>query len=223
VKEVECGAQGSPTWLECRAGICTASDIDKLVTPLWKVKEGAAPESYMLRKLAERCMGIPLEQGGGWASDQGHVLEREALPWFTFETGMKVKRIGFMTTDDGNCGASPDGLIGEDGGIEVKSLQPESHLKYLLAGVLPAEFAPQVHASLYISGRAFWYYLGYSRNFPPLIVRVERDERIMAAIHEAVTAFNAKLDAAYAKMKAMARGEDERPMPPTRRFRALVF
>lgn len=215
--------QNTPEWLAARAGIVTASDLDSIVTPTWKPRTGEGVETYLCRKLAERCMGAPLEQLGSWAADQGSSAESEAFNWFRWETKMDVQRVGFITDDAGTCGCSPDGIIGDDGGLELKFPQPEQHIKYLLAGVVPPAYLPQVHGSLYVSGRPWWVFCSYSRQFPALVVKVERDEAIIAAIDVAVKAFNARLDAAYAKMKALAIGEDERPLPPGRQFRPLVF
>lgn len=216
--------QNTEEWLSARAGIVTASELANLVTPTWKVKSGQTVDSYFYEKLAERCMGAPIENSGGsWAMEQGQILEKEALPWLSFTHEVKIERVGFVTTDDGMVGASPDGLIGEDDGLEAKCPQPATHLKYLVGGVVPEQYLAQVHGSMYVTGRAWWKFMSYSRFFPPLVVHVERDEKIMAAIGDAVTAFNERLAQAYAKIKAMAREEDPRPLPPHKQFRPLIF
>lgn len=225
MKIIDC-AQGSESWLNVRAGVPTASEFDNLVTPEWKERTGQMPETYMYRKLAERLMGKPLiSAGSSFFTEQGQILEREALPWFSFETDMRIDRVGFVTTDDGRVGCSPDGLIGEDGGIECKCPAPDTHLKYLLAGELPKEYRAQVHGSLYVTGRAWWIFMSYCREFPPLTVRVARDEKIMAALKGPLDHFLASLDAAYAKVKTLAIGEDERPLSPDRAHlgKPLVF
>lgn len=216
-------AQGSAEWLHARAGIVTASALDNIVTPTFAARTGKTPESYLYHLLAERCMGAPIETGGSWSMEQGAMLEREAYLWLGITHELEIKRVGFVTTDDGMAGCSPDGLIGEDGGLELKCPQPGVHLKYLTDGGVPAEYLPQVHGSMYVTGRPWWYFMSYSRQFPALVVKVQRDEKIMAAIGAAVGAFNAELDAAYAKLKAMAQEEDPRPLPPGRRFRPLIF
>ncbi len=216
--------QNTDDWLRARSGIATASDLGKLITPLWKARTGQGVRSYMMEKLAERCMGEPLpSSGAGFFAEQGQILEREAIPFLRMTQEEPVSRVGFVTTDDGMFGASPDALVGEDGGAEIKCPAADTHLEYLLDGVLPEQYAPQVHGSLYVTGRKFWIFMSYNRGFPPLLVRVERDEKIMQAIQFAVLAFNATLAESYAKMRKMAREEDPRPLPPCRQFRALVF
>jgi len=197
-------AQGSAQWLFARAGIVTASELDNLISPTWKIRDGDTPASYMHLKLAEKIMGQPLNlELDTFAIDQGKLLENEAIPWLDFVHGMKVERVGMCLTDDGRVGASPDGLIGEDGGLEVKCPRPQTHIKYLLDGVVPKQYLAQVHGSLWVTGRKYWMFLSYSRQFPKLLIRVERDERIMQAISQAVESYYANFDAALAKIKAM--------------------
>lgn len=186
MKIIDC-KQGSTEWLMARAGVFTASEFDNLMTPEFKPRTGETPKTYIFRKIAEKFMGVPMMDGGGsWAMEQGSILENEALPWFEFTHGIKVERVGLVTTDDGRCGASPDGLIGDVGGIEIKCPRPDTHIKYLVGGCMPKEYLAQVHGSMYVTGRPWWMFLSYSRQFPALVLKVERDERIMAAIRSAL-------------------------------------
>lgn len=189
--------QGSEEWFKARAGVVTASEFDNLISPEWKARVGQGRDAYLYRKLAERCMGIPLEQGGSWSTDQGKILEKEALPWVAFTRDANIERVGFITSDDGRIGCSPDGLIGDDGGIEAKCPNPDTHLKYLLSGEVPKEYRAQVYGSMYVTGRAWWYFLSYSRHFPPLLLKVERDEEIMDKIGYAIDWFLEDFSAAF--------------------------
>lgn len=197
--------QGSSSWLFARAGLLTASEFDEIVTPEFKLRTGERPEKYIIGKVTEKLLGQPLnlEQVGTFAMNNGTLLEAETIPWYEFTYGIKIKRVGFCTTDDGKVGASPDGLIGEDGGIEVKNPLPQTHLKYLLDGVVPSQYLPQLHFCLYVTQRKWWEFVSYSRQFPKLIVRVERDEAIQAKIHEAVCAFNRSFDEKLARIQEL--------------------
>lgn len=199
--------QGSGPWLALRLAIPTASEFDNLITPLWKIKTGEAPKSYLYTKICEKFMGAFADGGSSFAMGQGSIMENEALPWFAFTHDTQVQRVGLCTTDDGRIGCSPDGLIGEDGGIEIKCPSPQTHLRYWTDGVLPKEHAAQVHGSMYVTGRKWWNFLSYSRQFPALLIRVERDEKIQAAIHEAVTGFLAEYDELYTKIKTIKDAE----------------
>lgn len=200
--------QGSGPWLELRLAKPTASEFDQLVTPLWKIKTGEAPRSYLYQKICEKFMGAFADGGSSFAMGQGSIMEHEALPWFAFTHEMPVQRVGFCTTDDGRIGCSPDGLIGEDGGIEIKCPQPATHLRYWVEGVLPKEHAAQVHGSMYVTGRKWWYFVSYSRQFPALVIRVERDEKIQAAIGEALAGFLAEYDELYERLKRLKDAEN---------------
>lgn len=195
--------QGSEAWHILRLGKPTASDFDRLVTPEWKVRTGQTPQTYLYEKLAELITGKVDDSVKSFAMEQGHLLEREAIPYYELMHDVKVRRVGFCTTDDMRIGCSPDGLIGEDGGIECKCPFPETHLRYLLDGGLPKEYAAQVHGSMFVTGRKYWVFMSYSRHFPAHLVRVERDEEIQKVIGEALAGFTGKMAAAVERIEAL--------------------
>ena len=190
----------------------TASELDNLVTPLWKIKEGGAVNSYLNRKLAEWFLQSPLESFNAFAVEQGQVLEGEAKPAYTFETGESIQNVALITNDDGTIGCSPDGLLGDDGGIEIKCPQPEKHVEYLLGGCVPKDYLAQVHGSMFITGRKFWRFMSYRRKFPPLIVTVQRDDQIQSTIAKAVGMFLEQFQAGKARLLELNGGE--RPPKP---------
>ena len=113
-----------------------------------------------------------------------------------------VVETGFMVRDNGNwkLGYSPDGLVGDDGLIEVKSRRPKKHLRTILEGNVPAENMAQLQAGLLVSGRAWIDYVSYCGGMPMWVKRVEPDERWQDAIVAAVIAFEetaAEMVAAY--------------------------
>jgi hypothetical protein len=202
VKIIDC-KQGTSEWLAARCGLVTASEVDALLTAKWKVKDGAGPETYLYKKLAEKILGYSQDMvnpQGSWAMDQGQIVEKIALPWYEFQYNCTVRRVGFVTTDDGRCGCSPDGILGDDEGLEIKSPQPENALRYLLAGRVPEDYLPQIHFSLYVTGFSAWTFVSYSRHFPALVLRVERDEAIQSKIREALDGHFARFDAALERI-----------------------
>ena len=221
MKIVNC-EQNSVEWMVARAGVVTASEMDALITPLWKIRTGEGVQTYLAQKLAEQWIGGPLPSVQGiFDMDQGKLLEEEARPFYTLTTGEDVAKVGFITSDDGRIGASPDGLIGETSGIEIKCPKMETHIRYLLAGELPKDYAAQVYFSMFVTGRTTWKFMSYRRNFPPLILTVERDEKIMETIQAALDSFFESLDAAMAKLVKLNGGlPDQRtrglkPLPNT--------
>lgn len=196
--------QGEAEWLQLRVGKVTASELSALVTPEFKIRTGEGPNTYLCEKLAEAWRGKPLPQFSSFATEQGQLLEDEARSWYAFtHDDHKVHNVGFIEHDDGRCGCSPDALLGEDGGLELKCCQPTNHVRYLLAGTLPKEYAAQVHMSLYVSGRAWWRFVSYRRGYPAFMLLVPRDEEIMAKIAAALVAFYPLFDEGMAKMRQL--------------------
>ena len=202
-------SQNSLEWLAARAGVCTASEFDELMTPKFKARDGKMVESYLSRKLAEKWMG-PLPSFQTLDMEFGRIKEESAIPFYELEFSETVRQVALVTDDAGKIGCSPDGLIGEDGGIEIKCPRAETHVKYLLAGELPEEYALQVHGCLYVTGRKFWKFMSYHPKFPPFVTTIERDENVCSFIGETLAAFMPKLDAAYARLVEMNGGEPKR-------------
>lgn len=196
--------QLSPEWVKLHFGIPTASGLSNLVTPEFKIRDGEMPKTYVFSKLAESWCGRPLIDLNTFSIEQGLIGEDEARPYFSLISEKKVKQVGFITTDDGLCGCSPDGLLDDDGGLEIKCPSATVHVKYLVQGILPKEYAAQVHGSMFVTGRPKWTFYSYRRNFPPFILEVHRDEKIDAVIQEAVTKFHGAISEAKEKLERFA-------------------
>ena len=84
------------------------------------------------------------------------------------------------------CGVSPDGLVGADGGLEIKCPAPSTHVKYLRDGKLPVAYKQQVMGCLWITGRSWWDFVSYHESMPALLIRVERDEDYIKALETEV-------------------------------------
>ena len=133
--------------------------------------------------------------------EQGKLLEPEAIGLIELMRDIKVERVGFVTTDDLRAGCSPDGLLGAKSGLELKCPRPQTHIKYLMEGVAPLAYLPQIHWSMMVCEADEWEFLSYARGFPPLIVNVKRDEKIQDTLRAALALFNASFDAAWAKIE----------------------
>lgn len=205
--------QHSLEWLTARAGVITASEINNILTPTFKARDGEMRHTYMCKKLAEKWTGSPLPGFSSIDAEFGNILEDEGIPCFSLETGLDVERVGLCLRDDGRVAASPDGLIGEDGGIELKAPRQETHIKYLLAGGVPKDYIVQVHSALYVTGRPWWKFVSYARRLPLLIVTVERDEEIIQKIEDALEPFLSDFDAAYTRLCEINGGPPRRAVP----------
>lgn len=171
--------QGTPEWHACRRGpIATASRFGDILTPK-TMKLGAAARTYACELLAQEL--VPPHYWikpdfQSYAMLNGTNTEREARDYFTFETGLEVQEVGFIKTDCGRFGASPDGLVGDDAGLELKCPLHTTQIKYLLDGALPDEYKAQVHGSMLITKRPRWFFMSYAPGLRPLLVEVRPDE-----------------------------------------------
>lgn len=200
--------QGSGEWLKARLGILTASTMDALVTPEGKLRTGQGPETFLYRKLCERLIGFYTDSPNTFAMENGAVLEREARGWYAFERDANVSEVGLCLTDDGRVGASPDGLAGDDGLLEIKCFQPDNALRTLLTGEVPKDYTVQIQTQLWVTGRAWVDFISYSRQFPALVVRVEPDAKMQESIRLAVELFYEKFDPLLARITAMKDAEN---------------
>ena len=206
--------QSSVDWQILRSGKVTASEMDNLVTPLGKVKTGDGPKTYLMKKVAEAWLGGPLPSLNVWDMEQGQILEEYARPSFTLETGFEVERVGFITDDSGNIGCSPDGLLANDVGLEIKCPHVDTHIRYLLDGVLPTDYVLQVQGSLYVTGFKKWVFYSFRRKMPSFKVEVLPDPKIQDAIIAALKSFKEQYDAALNRLTEINGGPPVRPKLP---------
>lgn len=206
--------QNSLEWLAARAGVVTASDFDQIMTPTFQSRTGEMPYSYLCLKLAEKWDG-PQPQQYSIDMDFGKILEENAIPFYEGAFDEKINRVAFITNDDGKIGCSPDGLLGDEGGIEIKCPRMQTHVKYLLSGELPKDYACQVHGSMYVTGRPWWKFMSFHRKMPPLVLTVFRDEKIIAQIDSAVEHFVGMLDEKMKFLEEINGGPPKRKTPAT--------
>lgn len=204
--------QKSAEWLLARATIPTASEFSNLVTPKFEIRKWSTemPNTYLCRKLAEKWLGGPLMGFNSFATEQGEIVEEEGIRSLEFEFGWKVQRVGLVLTDDKLIGCSPDGLIGEDDGLELKCPNPETHIKYLLNGDLPPDYGPQVHGALLVTGRTKWTFVSYRRRMPPFIFHVPKDDAIQDKLSEALAEFLARFASGWQRLCEINGGEPPR-------------
>jgi hypothetical protein len=171
--------QGSLEWMATRLGIPTASRYDELLTPKTR-KPAAARHKYRAELVAEWLIGQPLEWGSTIWMERGTEMEDEARSYYQLQADVEVQRTGFISRADGLTGGSPDGLVGADGGLEIKCPGALQHVRYLL-GEDP-EYVGQVQGYMYLTDRAWWDVISYNPALPPVIHRVHRDEDYLAAL-----------------------------------------
>lgn len=238
--------QGSQEWITARLGLVTASEAEALITPKWKIKDldDAGPRTYLFRKLAEAYLCQPVDQFSSFQTEQGTLLEPEAIPYFELMQGCDVDRVGFIIGDDRRSGCSPDGLIkcgicrgagwtaqgstnnpqqiqcnscygtGWTSGLELKCPQPANAVRYAMDGILPPDYELQVHFSMFVTGFPRWKFMSYHRRLPKLIIEVKRDEEKIAKIQSALDRFYNAFDEAWDDLNKRADEPRRNPFQP---------
>ena len=162
--------QNSEEWQELRKNKFTAS----MFADLFMKKETAGYKKAIRKVVFERLTGESPESFKSEYMDRGHELEsaaKEAYEMYSFET---VKPGGFFELNEW-VGASPDGLVGEDGQIEIKSPAYNTFIDYLLSGRVPTEYTYQIQGQLYVTGRKWSDFVAYHPNLPLIVKRVYPD------------------------------------------------
>ena len=184
--------QGSEAWHQCRLGLATASNFQKVLATI-KSGEAAERRNYRIKLALERITG---KREDGFQNDAMRLgTEREPLARIAYEvlTGNNVMEVGFCRHPTLECGASCDGIIDETRGIEIKAPSPGKHVEYLHQKAEPPEYTAQIQGCLWITGRAAWDFVSFNPEFPEnaqLIVRtIKRDEAYIARLEDAVKLF----------------------------------
>lgn len=167
--------QGTPEWLQDRIGLITASGVKNLISGTGK--PSASAEGYINQIVAEVLMGEPEDTYVSAAMQRGTELEPEARAWVELQRDYDVQQVGLCIRDDLGAAASPDGLVGDDGGLEIKCLLSKNHVAGLREGKVPPDYIPQVQCCMWITDRQWWDFCLYHPLMPKLLVRVERDQK----------------------------------------------
>lgn len=179
--------QGSEAWFRTRAGLPTAS---KFATVMAK-GEGKTRSEYMRKLAGEILTGEPSEQFSNVYTDRGNAMEDEARETYAFINGVEPTRVGFIR--NGNRGASPDSLIGSNGGLEIKTALPHIQIDRLERDRLPPEHKAQVQGNLWLAEREWWDFCSYWPRLPMFQIRVYRDEAYIANMSSEIDRFNEEL------------------------------
>lgn len=193
--------QGTPEWMNLRAGIPTASAFDLILTPGGKPSK--SQERYMHTLLAERLMGHPIQDHISMWMQRGKETELAAVTFYEFQRDMETVPIGFVTNDAGTIGASPDRFVGDEGCLEIKVPKEAVHMLYLLeSGSAYDEYRVQCQGQLWITGRKWVDLVSYHPELPEALIRINRDEEYIALLSKEVAAFSEKLEAKFQELQS---------------------
>jgi YqaJ-like viral recombinase domain len=193
-------AQNTPEWFRARHGIPTAS---MFATVMAKGKtagsESLTRRTYLMKLAGEIITGEPMDSFSNEHTERGHEFEPEARDFYAFQTGAPLERVGFVR--NGRAGCSPDCLIGDHGGVEIKTKLPHLLIDLILKDEFPSEHKAQVQGTLWVTGRKWWDIAVYWPGIPLFVKRVERDDVYIAQIETEVSRFNTDLDSIVAQMR----------------------
>ena len=177
MRVVEC-AQYSPEWWDVRRGVPSCSNFGRIITEKTETFSPRGARTYAIELVGQKYdadYGM-VEGYVSAAMKTGTIMEPEARRYYEFTRDIQVQKVGFVLTDCGRFGGSPDALVGEDGVLELKSPMAKTQVAYVLEGKLPDEYRAQCHGHLIVTGREWCDFLSYVGGFPPLLVRVERND-----------------------------------------------
>lgn len=200
--------QQTTEWFNARCGRVTASRIADVMEFLKKGGEGAKRRSYRAEIVAEILTGQAIMDR--YLSPEmmhGNDFEEVARATYEVSTGLEVDLEGFVIHPTiERAGASPDGLIGDEGMLELKCPKTETHLKYLRAKEVPEDYQPQMYFQMACTGRQWVEFASYDPRLPePLqlfVCRLHRDPMRIAEIEDAVLLFLSEVDAEIAELRA---------------------
>lgn len=206
--------QGTEAWHDARRGLLTASVVGKLLTPTLKVADNDTSRALTATLVAERITGFT--EPTGMTADMFRGVQCEPIARDLYsEHHQPAKEFGFFVREeaDWKLGFSPDGVVGDDGLLEVKSPRAKTHLRTILAGEVPAYHMPQIQCGLLVSGRKWLDFISYCGGLPLFVRRVYPDPAWHEAIVAAVTKFEANAAEMVADYEAKAHG-----LPQTERI-----
>lgn len=192
--------QGSDEWFQTRVGIPGGSSFEDIITT--DGKPSKQRDALLFRLAGERVIGKKEATYQNDAMRRGVELEPEARQVFEMIMQVEVKQCGFVYYDSRkDRGVSPDGLIGDDAGIEIKCPMLSTHVAYILSGKLPTKYFQQVQGALYVTGRKYWFFMSYYPELKPFILRVGRDESFIDKLHESLEKFCSDINDVVEKIK----------------------
>lgn len=185
--------QGTPEWKQLRLGKVTASRVKDVMARI-KTGEAAVRRNYRAQLVAERLSGQPDDGFSNAAMQRGTEQEPFARAAYEMLTGNLVEQVAFIDHPEIEmAGASPDGLIGSDGLVEIKNPNTSTHIGYALDGRPPAEYRDQMLWQMECCGRDWCDFVSFDSRMPEhmqlFVVRYHRDQERIDIIKDEVIKF----------------------------------
>jgi putative phage-type endonuclease len=199
--------QGTPEWHMQRLGKVTASRIADVLAKV-KTGEAVTREDYRTELVVQRLTNKPSETFTNPAMEWGVLQEPMARITYEEKTSVFVEQVSFVEHPTIEWfGCSPDGLVGEDGLLEIKCPSSKNHIKYLLGGKPPAKYVPQMQCQMAVTGRKWCDFVSYDPRLPEdlqlFVVRLERDVSFIMSMEEEVDKFLKEVNVMVNKLKGI--------------------
>ena len=199
--------QGSPEWFAIRLGKVTASRITDVLAKV-KTGEAVTREDYRTELVVQRLTNQPSEPFTNPAMEWGVEQEPMARIAYEAQANVFVEQVSFVEHPTIEWfGCSPDGLVGEEGLIEIKCPSSKNHIKYLLGGKPPAKYIPQMQCQMAVTGRKWCDFVSYDPRLPEdlqlFVVRLERDVSFIMSMEEEVDKFLKEVNVMVNKLKGI--------------------
>ncbi len=199
--------QGSPEWFEARIGKATASRVTDILATI-KTGEAITRRNYRMQLVCERLTGLKEEGYTNSHMERGTLLEPLARASYEVIKGLMVDEVGFVPHPTIEmAGASPDGLVGFDGLIEIKCPTAGNHIDTILSKEAPKKYISQMQFQMACTGRAWCDFVSYcpevGANLELFIVRVMRDDEYIAETEKAIIAFLNEVSETYNQLKEL--------------------
>lgn len=204
--------QGTAEWIQLRVGLVTASRAADVLAKLkTKDKESAARANYRSEIVCETLTGRAADHFVSPAMEWGTLTEPMARTEYELKYDVNVDLIGFATHPSiKRFGASPDGLVGENGLVEFKCPNTSTHIGWFLEGKVPEEYQPQMLAEMACTGRQWCDFVSFDPRLPKKLrmytVRFVRDEERIKALELEVNKFLSDVDFTIAQLDKLANG-----------------
>lgn len=209
--------QHSPEWWAARCGKVTASRIGDLMARNQPRKGqlvgdwSAKRQHYLDEKVAEIVTGKPRDRKKVASLDHRLELEPKARRAYEFYRNTEIALVGFVEHPTiPRCGASPDGLLGDDGCVEIKCPDSETHINTWLGKVVDHGYILQIQFGMACTGRQWWDFVSFDPNMPEegklYVQRVNRDDLLIHKIESTVIEFLAEVDHKVDQVRAALRG-----------------
>ncbi len=193
--------QRSPEWYAARSGIPTASMFATVMAKGKGGGESKTRQTYLLKLAGEILTGESMENFQNNHMERGKIMEDEARNFYTFMRDAEPQIVGFIR--NGNKGASPDALLGDDGLLEIKTSLPHLLIDLILKSEFPSAYKAQCQGQLWVAERQWLDLIVYWPKLPLFVKRIERDEPYIEKMAGEVDLFNEDLSEMVERVRAI--------------------